>query len=98
MFSLKINFSLKDFRLQNSSLTNFDISTNTIRKIMNDIYATKSRRPNGIPLVFYVKMSKNLCNIMHSVLRNIKRRRKIPYSWKIATITPNFKKRRPKKS
>ena len=52
---------------------------------MDDIDATKS---SG----FYVKTSKNLCNIMHSVLRNIKRLQKIPDSWKVAAITPIFKK------
>ena len=92
VFSPKTNFSLKDFKLQKPSLTNFDISKNTIRNIMDDIDATKSRGPNGIPLVFYVKTSNNLCNIMHSVLRNIKRLRKIPDSWKVAAITPIFRK------
>ena len=92
VFSPKTNFSLKDFKEQKPSLTNFDISKNTIRIIMDDINATKSRGPNGIPPVFYVKTSKNLCNIMHSVLRNIKRLRKTPNSWKVAEITPIFKK------
>ena len=92
VFSPKTNFSLKDFKVQKPSLTNFDVSKNTIRNIMDDIDATKFRGPNGIPPVFYVKTSKNLCNIMHSVLRNIKRLRKIPDSWKVAAITPIFKK------
>ena len=92
MFSPKTNFSLKDFKVQKPSLTHFDISKNTIRNIMDDIDATKSRGPNGIPPVFYVKTSKNLCNIMHSVLRNIKKLRKIPDSWKVAAIAPIFKK------
>ena len=91
VFSPKTNFSLKDFKVQKPYLTNFEISKNTIRNIMDDIDATKSRGPNGIPPVFYVKTSKNLCNIMHSVLRNIKRR-KTPDSWKIAARTPIFKK------
>ena len=43
VFSLKTNFSLKDFKVQKPSLTNFDISKNTIRNIMDDIDATKSR-------------------------------------------------------
>ena len=63
LFSPKTNFKLKDFKVQKPSLTNFDIfdiSMNTIRKIMDDIDATKSRGPNGIPLIFYVKTSKNL--------------------------------------
>ena len=46
VFSPKTNFSLKDFKVQKPSLTNFDISKNTIRKIMDDIDATKSRGPN----------------------------------------------------
>ena len=98
VFSPKNNFSLKYFKVQKPSLTNFDISKNTIRNIMDDMDATKSRRRNGIPPVFYVKTRKNLCNIMHSVFRNIKRLRKIPDSWKVAAIMPNFQKRRPKKS
>ena len=92
VFSPKFNFSLKDFKVQKPSLTNFDISKNTIRNIMDDIDATKSREPNGIPPVFHVKTSKNLCNIMHSVVWNMKRLRKIPDSWKVAALTPIFKK------
>ena len=91
MFSPKTKFSLKDFKVQKPSLTNFDISKNTIRNIMDDIDATKSRGPNGIPPVFHVKTSKNLCNIMLSVVRNMKRLRKIPDSWTVAAITPIFK-------
>ena len=93
VFSPKSNFSLKVFKVQKSSLANFDNSKNTIRNIMDDIDATKSRGPNGIPRVFYVKISKNLCNIMLSVLRNIKRLRKTPDSWKVAAIAPIFKYR-----
>ena len=93
VFSPKTNFSLKDFKVQKPSLTNSDISKNTIRNIMDNIDATKSRGLNGIPPVFYVKTSKNLCNTMDSVLRNIKRLRKKPDSWKFAAITPIFKKR-----
>ena len=59
---------------------------------MDDIDATKPRGPNGIPPVFYVKTSKNICNIMHSVLRNVKRLQKIPESWKVAAIKPILKK------
>ena len=88
VFSPKTNFSLKDFKVQKPSLTNFDISKTTIRNIMDDIDITKFRGPSRIPPVFYVKTSKNLCNVMHSVLRNIKRLRKIPDSWKVAAITP----------
>ena len=93
VFSPKTNFSLKDFKLQKPSLTIFDISKNTMRNMMDDIDATKSRGPNGMPPVFYVKTSRNLCNIMHSVLRNIKRLRKTPDSWKVVAITPIFKKK-----
>ena len=88
VFSSKTNFSLKDFKVQKSTLTNFDISKNTIRNILDDIDATKSRGPNSIPPVFYVKTS----NIMHSVIRNIKKLRNIPCSWKVAAVTPIFKK------
>ena len=95
VLSPKTNFSLKDFKVQKPSPTNFDISKNTIRNIMDDIDATKSRGPNGIPPVFYVKVF--YVNIMHSVLRNIKRLRKIPDSRKIAAITPVFKKGDPRK-
>ena len=59
---------------------------------MDDNDATESRGPNGIPPVFYVKTRKNLCIIMHSVIRNLKRLRKIPDSWKVGAITPIFKK------
>ena len=92
LFSPKTNFNLKDFKVQKPSHTIFDISKNTIRNIMNDIDATKSGGPNGTPPVFYEKTSKNLCNIKHSVHRNIKRLRKIPDSWKVAAIPPIFKK------
>ena len=92
VFSPKTNFSLKDFKVQKFSLTNFDISKNTIRNIIDDIDATKSRGLNGIPPGFYVKTSKDLCNILHSVVRKIKRVWKIPDSWKVAAITPICRK------
>ena len=97
VFSPKTNFSLKDFQVQEPSLTNYDISKNIIRKIIDSIDATKSRGQSGIPPGDYVKTGKNLCNIMHSVLRNIKRLQKIPDSWKVAAVTPIFKKRERRK-
>ena len=91
MFSPK-TINSKDFKVQKPSPTNFDFSNSTIRNTIDDIDVTKSRGPNGIPPGFYVKTSKNHCNIMHSVLRNIKRLRKIPNSWKVAAVTPIFEK------
>ena len=93
VFSPKTNFSLKDFKVQKTSLTNFDISKNTIRNLIDVIDVTTSRGLNGIPPGFYVKTSKNLCDIMHSVPWNIKRLRKIPEIGKFPAITPIFKKR-----
>ena len=90
-FSPKSHFSLKQFKLPKPSPTNFDNSKNAIRKIIDDMDATKSRGPNGIPPGLYVETSKNLSNIMHSVLRNIKKMQKIPDSWKVAAKAPVFK-------
>ena len=92
VFSPKTSFTLKDSKVQKASLTFFDISKNTIRNIIDDIDGAKSRGPCGIAPSFYVKTSRNLCNIIYSVLRNIKRLRKIPNSSKVAAITPIFKK------
>ena len=80
VLSPKTDFSLKDFKVQKPSITNSDISKTTIRNIIDDNDATKSRGPNGIPPGFNVKTSKNLCKIMHSILRNLKRLRKKPDS------------------
>ena len=92
VFSPKTSFSLKDFKVQKPCLTYFDILKNTVRNIIDDIEVTKSRGPNGIPPGLYVKTSQNRCNIMHSVLRNIKGPRKIRDSWQLSAITPIFKK------
>ena len=46
----------------------------------------KLRGPNGILSSFYVKASKNLCKIMHSVFRKKKEAAKIPDSWKVAIL------------
>ena len=70
VFSPKTNFILKDFKVQKPSHSNFDISNNTIRKIKNYVDEAKSIGPNGLTPGFYVKTSKNLCNML-SVLRNI---------------------------
>ena len=52
----KTSFTLKIFKAQKPALTNFDISKNTIRNIMDDVDANKPRgfdanksRENGIP-------------------------------------------------
>ena len=96
--SPKINFSWKDYKVQTPFPTIFEISKNTIRNTIDDIDVTKSRGPNGIPPGFYLKTSKNLCSIMHAVLRNMKRLQKLTDSWKFATITPIFKKETEEKS
>ena len=92
VFNPKESFSIRDIQFGNPLLTNFDISKKTVSEILSTLDVTKSRGPNGLPPSFFQKTNRNICKPMNKILRNVKRLRKIPDSWKTAAVTPVHKK------
>ena len=86
VFSPKIPFSIQD------EITNFEISKKAIYEILLSLDATKSRGPNGIPPAFFQRTARETSQNLNVLFKQIKRLRKIPNSWKIAAVTPIYKK------
>ena len=93
VFLPKIPFSIQDVKLRNPEITNFEISKKAIYEILLSLDATKSRGPNGIPPAFFHRTARETSKILNVFFNQIKRLRKIPNSWKIAAVTPFYKKR-----
>ncbi|XP_075262534.1 uncharacterized protein LOC142354154 [Convolutriloba macropyga] len=91
-FSPKIPFSIQDVKLRNPEITNFEISKKAIYEILLSLDATKSRGPNGIPPAFFQRTARETSKNLNVLFKQIKRLRKIPNSWKIAAVTPIYKK------
>ena len=91
MYSAKENFKVKDIQPEIPTLTNFSVTRNEIYQILIGLDVTKSRGPNGYSPVFYQKRAKKMSVILHIIMRNIKRLRKLPKNWKIAAIRRIFK-------
>ena len=92
VFSPKIPFSIQDVKLINPEITNFEISKKAFYEILLSLDATKSRGPNGIPPAFFQRTARETSKILNVLFKQIKRLRKIPNSWKIAAVTPIYKK------
>ena len=92
VFSSKISFSIQDVKLRNPEITNFEISEKAIYEILLFLDATKSRGPNGIPPSFFQRTARETSKNSNVFFKQIKRLRKIPNSWKIAAVTPIYKK------
>ena len=88
---------MKDINCINPTLTNFCISKQKVNRIQSELDITKTRGPNGYPLSSTKKTAKPMTDVLYLVFKNIKRLRKIPDQWKIASVTPIYEKgdRRP---
>ena len=92
VFSPKVPFSIQDVKLRNPEITNFEISKKAIYEILLSLDATNSRSPNGILPAFFHRTARETSMNLNVLFKQIKRQRKIPNSWKIAAVTPIYKK------
>ena len=88
VFTPKQKLSITDIKSEKPILTIFFILKRTIRKKGNQIDVTKSRGPNGLPPAFCQKTSGEISKSLHKLIKNIRRLRKIPESWKTAAVAP----------
>ena len=92
LFSPKSSFNLSDMKCKNTILSNFSISKTYLNQIITELDITKSRGPDGLPLIFFQRTAREMTTILHCVFKNIKRVRKIPNKWKVAAVSANYKK------
>ena len=62
---------------ENPTLTNFNISKTTTHFLVSSLDITKSRGPNALPPAFFQKTSRNICEILHKLIKSKKSVRKI---------------------
>ena len=94
VFSAKEPFRIEDIKVENPTLTNFSISKANIESILLKLYITKTRGPHGIPPILYQQTSEQMSSTLHKVFKNIQRLKRLPKKWKVAAVSPIYKKQR----
>ena len=92
VFSPKQPSSTFDIETKNPTLTNFNISVETMHSFVSELDNNKSRGPNGLPLAFFKKTSRQISVVLNKLLKVIKKQRRIPDTWKTAAVMPIHKK------
>ena len=92
IFSPKQPFINSDIKTKNPTLTNFNISVETIHSFVSGLDITKSRGPNGLPPDFFKKTSRQISVVLNKLMKVIKKQRRIPDTWRTAAVTPIHKK------
>ena len=92
VFSPKSSFNLSDMKCQNTILSNFSISKTCLNQIITELDITKLRGPDGLPPIFFQRTAREMTAILHCVFENIRRVRQIPDKWKVASVSPIYKK------
>ena len=92
VFSPKSSFNLSDMKCENTIMSNFSISKTYLNQIITELDITKSRGPDGFPPIFFQRTAREMTTVLHCVFKNIKRVRKIPDKWKVAAVSPIYKK------
>ena len=72
--------------------TNFSVSKRLIRSILEETDETMSRRPDGIPPIFFKKLAEPMSCAFNTLFRTVKRLKEIPEDWKTGAISPIHKK------
>ena len=92
VFSPKSSFNLSDMKCENTILSNFSISKTYLNQIVTELDITKSRGPDGLPPIFFQRTARELTTFLHCVFKNIKRVKKKPDKWKVAALSPTYRK------
>ena len=92
VFSAKEPFRIEDIKVENPTMTNFSISKANIKSILRELDITRTRGPNCIPPILYRRTSEQMSSTLHKVFKNIKRLKRLPKKWKVAAVSPIYKK------
>ena len=79
-------------KCENTILRNFSISKTYLNQIITELDITKLRGLDGLPPIFFQQTAREMTTILHCVFKNMKRVGKIPDKWKIAAVSPIYKK------
>ena len=79
-------------KCENTILRNFSISKTYLNQIITELDITKSRGLDGLPPIFFQRTAREMTTILHCVFKNMKRVGKIPDKWKVAAVSPIYKK------
>ena len=79
-------------KCENTIMSNFSISKTYLNQIITELGITKSRGPDGLPPIFFQRTAREMTTILHCVFKITKRVRKIPDKWKVAAVSPIYKK------
>ena len=74
--------------------TNFSVSKQIFRSILEETDETKSRGPDGIPPSFFKNLAESMSCAFNTLFRTVKRLKAIPEDWKTGAISPLHKKGR----
>ena len=73
-------------------LKDFDISVDKVKKMLKSLHTGKASGPDGINPLFLVNTAENLALPVSIIFRKTLSNGKIPNEWKLANVSPIFKK------
>ena len=88
VFSPQKDFCFKDVNPQHSTISNVSICKTKNFKILATLDVTKTKASDGLPPLFFRKTATELCKILNTILKAVKRNRKLPKAWKIGAVSP----------
>ena len=92
VFLPRSSFNLSDMKCENTILSTFSISKTYLNQIINELDITKLRGPGGLQPIFFQRTVSEMTTFLHCVFKNIKRVKKIPDKWKVAAVSPIYRK------
>ena len=95
MYTTESNDSLPDMQFQNveHEMSLPDINSDLVKKLLQELKSSKSPGPDGIHPQVLKELASELATPLTKIFQSIMITGWIPQSWKIAHITPIFKKR-----
>ena len=76
----------------NETLNNFDISVEKVKKLLKSLHTGKAPGPDGLNPLFLVSTAENIALPVTMIFRKTLEEGQIPDEWKLANVSPIFKK------
>ena len=91
VFSPRQDFCFKDVNPQHFTISKFSICKTKIFEILATLDVTKTRGPDCLPLLVFRKTAKEMCKVINTMFKIVKRNRKLPKAWKKAAVSSIYK-------